>query len=216
MKLLFQLSPLLLSLAVACQSNPSTPAAASAAAPAKPAAVQPAATVRPVNYDSIAAAARANPEFIRNDMLTINGQQHDETTIQALVKQLGRPDSIAREAVECAGMLDTGLSDKADIWYYGRTVYEVYKSTAVLSSFDVTSGKFQGKLGKLVLDKNTTLKDVRRFYPLSAKDADVPAPGRLGEEMSLPFKYKGEWTDYSLVLFFKKGVLQEVGFFTPC
>jgi hypothetical protein len=55
---------------------------------------------------------------------------------------------------------------------------------------------------------------VRRFYPL--KDAEVPAPGRSGEEMSLPFKYKEEWTDYSLILIFKKGVLQEVEFFTPC
>lgn len=113
-------------------------------------------------------------------------------------------------------MLDTGLSNQADIWYYGKTIYEVYKNTAVLSSFDVTSGRFQGKLGKLLLNQNTTLEDVRRFYPISAKEAEVLAPGRSGEVMILPFKYKDEWTDYSLMLFFKKGVLQEVAFFTPC
>ena len=90
MKILLRLAPVLLSLA-ACQNDPSTPAAASVEAPPKPAVVQPAAAARPVNYDSIAAAARANPEFVRDNILTINGQHHHETTTQALVKQLGRP-----------------------------------------------------------------------------------------------------------------------------
>lgn len=79
MKPLFRLSLLLLlSLAAACQSSPSTPAA-SVEEPAKPTVVQPAA-VQSVNYDSSVAAARANPEFIRDTMFTINGQRHHETT----------------------------------------------------------------------------------------------------------------------------------------
>jgi hypothetical protein len=83
-------------------------------------------------------------------------------------------------------------------------------------SFDVTSGKFRGKLGKLVLDKNTTLEDVRRFFPESAKQADTPSPGRPGEEMSLPFYDKDIPMDGALNLLFNKGRLQEVEFFSPC
>lgn len=149
-------------------------------------------------------------------MLTINGKAHDPRTTQLLERQLGRPDSIAKEVVECGGMLDTEVNAKADFWYYGKTIYEVYGSKAALSSFDVTTGKFRGKLGQLVLDKNTTLEDVRRYYPVSSKEADEPATGRPGEVMSLPIFYKGESTDYSLTLTFKKGHLQEVAFWTPC
>ena len=103
-----------------------------------------------------------------------------------------------------------------DGWYYGKTMYEVSGTQAILGSFDVTTGKFRGKLGQLILNQHTTLEDVRRFFPVSAKQADVPAAGRPGEVMSLPFYYKGKPEDASLNLIFNKGRLQEVEFFTPC
>jgi len=152
-------------------------------------------------------------------MLTVNGQLVKELTTSQLVRQLGRPDKIEKGAVECGAML-ASLNKldgaKGDMWYYGNTRYEVNGNDAILSSFDVTTGKFQGKLGPLILNQTTTLQDVRRIFPESAKQADVPSTGRPGEEMSLPFYYKGEQTDESLHLLFKKGHLQEVEFYLPC
>jgi hypothetical protein len=107
-------------------------------------------------------------------------------------------------------------SPEGDAWYYGNTMYEVNGKDAVLSSFDVTSGKFQGKLGSLLLNQHTTLEDVRRVFPVSAKEAEIPSTGRPGEEISLPFFYKGEQMDDALLLLFKKGRLQEVDFYSPC
>lgn len=152
-------------------------------------------------------------------MLTVNGQPVQELTTAQLQRQLGRPDSIAKGVVECGAMLDAlnkMNSPAGDCWYYGHTQYEVSGPHAILTSFDVTTGKFQGKLGPLILNQHTTLEDVRRFFPKSAKQADVPSTVRPGEEMSLPFYYKGKPMDESLNLLFKKGRLQEVEFFMPC
>lgn len=212
MRVLLRLAPVLLSLA-ACQNDPSTSTVASVEAPPKPAVVQPAAAARPVNYDSIAAAARANPERIQDELVTVNGKLHRQLTTQALIKQLGRPDSIAKGAVECGSMLDIPMnSPEGDFWYYGKTMYDVNGDQAILCKYDVTTGKFQGKIGKLVLDRNTTLEDVRRFYPLSAEQADVSNKS----VMSLPFEHDGQLMDSSLQLIFKKGRLQEVEFYFPC
>jgi hypothetical protein len=145
--------------------------------------------------------------------VTVNGNPHQQLTTQALIKLLGRPDSIAKGAVECGSLLDIPTnSPNGDFWYYGKTMYDVNGNQAILHSFDVTKGKFQGKVGKLTLNQNTTLEDVRRLYPLSAKQADGPEVGT----MNVPFEHDGQLMDSSLNLIFKKGRLQEVEFFFPC
>ena len=197
MKQLSLQAPMLLFLA-ACQSNPSTPTA-----PAQPAPAQ----ARPIN-----------PERIEASMVTVIGLPDEELTTKQLMRQLGRPDSIAKGTVECGSRLATPMnSPDGDFWYYGKTVYEVSGTQAILCSFDVTSGKFQGRVGKLVLNQKTTLEDVRRFFPVSAKEAEKPAGhGRPGEEMSLPFYDKGVPQDGALDLLFQNGRLQAVEFFSPC
>ena len=204
MKPLSLLAPVLLLLA-ACQSNPSTPAAEAAA----PAATPPAP----------ATVAAATPEHIEASMFAIIGLPDEQLTTKQLARQLGRPDSVAKGAVECGSRL-SGLSmarPDGDFWYYGRTRYEVNGTQAILSTFDVTSGKFQGRIGKLVLNQNTTLEDVRRDFPAAAKEAGQPAgPGRPGEIMSLPFYDKEVPMDGALELMFRNGRLQAVAFFSPC
>lgn len=212
MRYLLTLAPVLLLLA-ACQdsppaydtagNNPATPPTAEIAAP-------PATPPVPVPVPA------ANPEYIEWSALTVNGQPHTALSTKRLTSQLGRPDSIAKGAVECGGELDRVNNANGDFWYYGKTAYEVAGPQAVLASFDVRTGKFRGRLGKLALDQNTTLEDVRRFFPHSAKGADVPATGRPGEVMSLPFFSDGKPLDASLNLIFKQGHLQEVEFWYPC
>ena len=210
MKHLSRLTPVLLGLA-ACQSNsnPSATAATAAPAPPPPAAVQTAPAQTPP----------ANGEHVDGATFRVVGLPDKQLTTKELTRQLGRPDSIAKGVVECGSQLE-GIpmdSPDGDFWYYGRTVYEVSGNQAVLFSFDVTTGRFQGRIGKLVLDKNTTLEDVRRFFPVSAKDADQPAGhGRPGEVMSLPFYYKGVPQDGALELLFQNGRLQAVEFFSAC
>lgn len=152
-------------------------------------------------------------------MLTINGKRHRGLTTRQLVSELGRPDSIAKGAVECGSQLESlNQLDGAtgDFWYYGKTTYEVSGSEAMLSSFDVTTGRFWGKLGPLLLNQHTTLEEVRRYFPKAAREADKPATGRPGEVISLPFYYQGKLMDESLELLFEQGRLQEVSFFVPC
>ena len=201
MKRLLLLAPLLHCMA-ACQSNPTTPAAASATPPAP--------TAPPK-------AQPATPEHIEASMLTLAGLPDREVTTQQLRRQLGRPDSIVKGAAECGSRLATPMGSPAgDFWYYGKTLYEVSGTQAIVCSFDVTTGKFQGKLGQLVLNQNTTLEDVRRFFPEAAKAADKPSDSQFDELMSLPFYDKDVPIDESLNLLFKNGRLQEVAFFSPC
>lgn len=208
MKHFLHLAPVLLCLA-ACQSNPTTPVAADLAAPVASAAPA-AAKTEPAQADPI------DPEHIEARMVSVEGLPQEEVTTAELMRQLGRPDSIAKGAVECGGVLATETSPEGDFWFYGKTLFEVSGNRAVLTSFDVTTGKFRGKIGKLVLNQNTTLEDVRRFFPRAAKAAEVPSTGRRGEEMYLPFYDKDVPMDGSLNLLFEQGRLQEVEFFSPC
>ncbi|MCC2545410.1 hypothetical protein LJY25_03055 [Hymenobacter sp. BT175] len=164
------LAPALL-LHAACQSNTSIDVTASEA-------------------DHLAKAqpevASASPEHIELSMLTINSKPHMKLSTEVLTKQMGRPDSIAKGVVECGGELEPVNNANGDYWYYGKTSYEVGGTQAVLAGFDVTTGKFQGKLGRLELNQNTTLEDVRRFYPEAAKEADAPASGRPGRYCACP------------------------------
>jgi hypothetical protein len=210
MKHLLHLAPVLICLA-SCQSTPTTPGAASAVAPA-PVPPKQAATELPKPMPG-------KSEHIEWGMLTVNGKPVKELTTSQLLRQFGRPDKIEKGAIECGAMLSSLNkmgSPEGDAWFYGKTMYEVNGQDAVLGSFEVTSGKFRGKLGPLLLNQHTTLEDVRRIFPESAKQADVPSTVRPEEEMSLPFFYKGEPMDDSLLLLFKKGRLQQVEFFSPC
>jgi hypothetical protein len=211
MKHLLHLAPILVCLA-SCQSTPTTPEVASAAAPT-PTEQKQATTELPKSVND-------NSEHIEWSMLTVNGKPVKELTTSQLIRQFGRPDKIEKGAIECGAMLSSLNkmdSPEGDAWFYGKTMYEVNGKDAVLGSFEVTSGKFRGKLGPLLLNQHTTLEDVRRVFPVSAKQADAPSTGRPeGEEMSLPFYYKGEMMDDCLLLFFKKGRLQSVDFFSPC
>ena len=202
MKYLFRFAPVLFCLA-ACQSNPTTPTVPGGATPK-------AATTVP------AKAAPDNPEFIELSTVTVNGKPKERLTVQQLESQLGRPDSISKTAFECGGELGTINGPASRQWFYGRTTYEVNENQATMSSFDVTSGRFQGTAGKLNLNKNTTLADVRGFYPVSAKPANVQYEGRSAEIMSVPLHDKGTPMDASLDLLFRNGRLQEVIFSSPC
>ena len=196
MKHLLRLAPIPLCLA-ACQSQPTTPAATAKPAPAS--------------------AALANSEHIDASLVTITGLPDEELTTQQLTRQLGRPDSVAKGAVECGSRLSSPMGSSAgDLWYYGKTRYEVNGTHAILCSFDVTSGKCQARIGKLVLNQNTTLEDVRHFFPISAEEVTAPGPGRPGETISLPFFDKDVPLDGALELVFKEGRLQAVEFFSPC
>lgn len=206
MKSFRHLAPILL--LAACQSNPTTPAEASAAAPAPPAPV----AAAPVP------AAPDDPEHLDVRMVSVIGLPDKQLATSQLTRQLGLPDSVAKGAAECGSRL-SGLqmdSPAGDMWYYGKTMYEVNGTQAILCTFNVTSGKFRGKIGKLVLDQNTTLEDVRRYFPKAAKAADKPSTSRAGEVMYLPFYYKDEASDESLNLLFRNGHLQQVEFFSPC
>lgn len=207
MKYLF-LVPTLLCLA-ACHSSPTNDAATAEPAPPTQATSVPA-------QPAPAAAEPANPEYIEADQITVNGKSRAQLSTKLLTSQLGRPDSIHKEVVECGGELETADNTIGDFWFYGKTCYEVAGGQAVLSSFDVTTGKYRGKLGQLVLDQHTTLEDVRRYYPQSVKQASPPTATQEGEIVNLAYSYKGTPTEGGLNLIFKNGRLQEVEFFFPC
>ena len=174
---------------------------------------------RPGRASHAGRASRATPEYVESRTFTINGEPNRQLSIGQLTRQLGRPDSIARGAVECGGALDYFAQkgdDAGDWWYYGRTMYEVNGFQVILNSFDVTTGRFRGRLGQLVLDQHTTIEDVGRFFPRTVRDGYGPATGRPGQEISLPFYHQGQQMEDWLVLLFEQGRLREVGYWSPC
>ncbi len=159
-------------------------------------------------------AAKSRSELVDGPSFRLNGQPHQPTTTAELVRQLGQPDSIARGVVECGGELKTATSSAGDFWYYRDAQYEVSGQQAIISRFDVTTGRFRAQAGRLQINQHTTVYHVRRLFPVAVREAE--ASGRPVEAISLHWGYKGQQVEGLLNLEFAAGRLVRVELWYPC
>ena len=184
---------------LAAAEKPVVPVNAAAAAPENSGAATP------------ASAGPTAPESIDYNEIRINGLPF-ETTTAVLIKALGKPDQIEVNAVECGGYFE---NDKGDFYKYGPSLFEVNGQWAALRVVDFSSGKFQLSIGKQVLNRNTTLDDVRRLYPVAASKVsdwrDVGA-GKTYQVISI----QEPGVDDALKFMFEHNKLVKFEYFTPC
>ncbi len=168
--------------------------------------------VMPVNAETAAAQNPAALETISPQEVRINGLSF-ETTTAALVKTLGKPDRIRTNVVECRGYFK---DDKGDSYQYDSTTFEVNNQRAVSRSVDFRSGKFRITIGQQVLDRHTTLDDIRRRYPLAASKVTewqtTASAGKMYQVVSI----RNPGMDDVWQLYFDHGKLVEFEYYRPC
>ncbi|RFP66690.1 hypothetical protein D0N36_03040 [Hymenobacter lapidiphilus] len=137
--------------------------ACSQSEPAQTAAAANTATVPAMPTVAVAETSAA-PETIDHRQIRINGLPFETTTAE-LVKALGQPDTIDKNAVECGGHFE---DSKGDHYKYGTSLFEVNGKQAVMGVVNFSSGKLRVTIGEQVLDQNTTFEEIRQRYPQAA------------------------------------------------
>ncbi|WP_019949759.1 hypothetical protein [Hymenobacter aerophilus] len=130
-----------------------------------------------------------------------------------LVKALGQPDKIEKDAVECGGHFE---NDKGDFYKYGPSLFEVNGKRAVMGTVDFSSGKFRVTIGEQVLDGNTTFEEISQRYPVAASKVQDWRPGGTTGPTYQGITIQEPGVDDSLKLYFQNGKLIRFHAFSPC
>ncbi|SDY66175.1 hypothetical protein [Hymenobacter psychrophilus] len=197
-------APLLALALLAGACNQTTPAQ-TATAPASPA------TAPTVTAVAVAETSAA-PETIDYRQIRINGLPFETTTAE-LLKALGPPDRIKKDAVECGGHFEFS---KGDHYEYGPSLFEVNGKRAVMGTVDFSSGTFRVTIGGQVLDQNTTFEEIRQRYPQAASKVHDWRPGGTTGPTYQGVTIQEPGTDDSLGLYFQNGKLVRFDAFSPC
>jgi hypothetical protein len=101
---------------------------------------------------------------------------------------------------------------------YKSTNFELYGDTIVLSSMNFKdSPNLYLKIGKLLLNHQTTLKDIEKIYPKAVKFKGHIDVHQLGNFTSVYLKIsQNQLADSSWILFFNKEKLIRIDHFIPC
>lgn len=169
-------------------------------------------TVAPAGPAVAVAETAAAAEIIDYQQIRINGLPYEMSTAE-LVKVLGQPDKIDKDAVECGGHFEF---DKGDHYEYGPSLFEVNGQRAVMSAIDFSSGKFHVTIGEQVLDRNTTFEEISRRYPQAASKVHDWRPGGTTGPTYQGITIQEPGIDDSLGMYFQNGKLVRFDAFSPC
>ena len=156
-------------------------------------------------------------ETINPYSMLINNKVFYMDKIKNLKKTFGLPDSITPSHAECCTYWQE--KNEKDIWY-GKTVFNAYKDSAIISEIYFDDGKFFIITPKIVLSKNTTYYDACKVFPKACKLTDTyinTYDKKLGKNTrikSFCLKMCKECDD-SWILFFRDNKLIRLDYFIP-
>lgn len=109
-------------------------------------------------------------ETLNPNSMLINNKVFYIDKIKNLKKTFGLPDSITPSRAECCTYWDE--KNEKDIWY-GKTVFNAHKDSAIISEIYFDNGKFFITTPIIVLSKNTTYYDACKVFPKACKLTDT-------------------------------------------
>ncbi len=151
-------------------------------------------------------------EFIEYSKLKINGKLYFDCNLNDLYTVLGKPDSLVMATDICISAFN---SDSVYYAYFDNTFAETYKDSASVSSVDFRSGKVRLVHPDFILDRNTTLESLRKYFPAAVKAAS-PVNTDIGDAIWINLQTDRQPTDFQWLLIFQKGKLARVDLNTPC
>jgi len=131
--------------------------------------------------------------------------------VDSLLKRLGEPDSVIKKE-----RFDFGEGIH-DCYYYGRSFFSVDEgqSNYYLESIDLTSTDYTINLDGFILNKKTTLSDIKGMFPLSFLNVEYDnyKTGTYDYRIRLSNEVNGIIEDTSLLLEFKDDYLKRFIYF---
>ncbi len=151
-------------------------------------------------------------EFIEYSKLKINGKLDFYCNVKDLYAVLGEPDSLVMATDICISAFN---SDSVYIAYFDKTFAETYKESADITSIDFRSGRAWLVHPDFILDRNTTLESLRKYFPKAVRAAS-PVNTDIEDAIWINLQTDRQPTDFQWLLFFQKGKLVRIDLHTPC
>jgi len=151
-------------------------------------------------------------EFIEYSKLKINGKLDFYCKVKDLYAVLGEPDSLIKSMVICVSAFNT---DSVYYAYFDNTFAETYKDNADVTSVDFRSGRAWLVHPDFILDRNTTLESLRKYFP-KAVQAASPVNTDIEDAIWINLQTARQPTDFQWLLIFQYGKLVRIDLNTPC
>jgi hypothetical protein len=169
-----------------------------------------------LNEEALRDSIWNNKEYLDFKKVTINGRLPLITDTISLYKLIGKPNQVIIPNMDdvCVSYYDKSFKELI----YKSTNFELYGDTVVLSSMNFKdSPNLYLKIGKLILNHQTTLKDIEKIYPKSVKFKSQINVYKLGNLTSIYLQVgQNSLSDSSWVLFFDNERLIRIDHSMPC
>ncbi|KAA3437643.1 hypothetical protein [Rufibacter hautae] len=145
-------------------------------------------------------------EYLDGGSVRIAGKLPLVSTVQRMNSLLGKPDSVV--AIDLDGCTSGFRSEESKMVYYSGYVFEQFRDTLYFmdATFTKSNGNFL-QFNDLRLDSSTTLEEIQRRFPASAKELNPVTMTEFGEVLQLSLAPYKEPTDNRWVLILKNGNL---------
>ena len=154
-----------------------------------------------------------NPEVLDFDSVLLNNKIPFQTTVQKLKYHFGKPDSIIVKNYDCGGYFEEG---DVSIYYYGLTSFETKGDTAAIQNIDLGTGRFRLKFKNIFLDRNTSLSDLKKIFPISISKSYMLREASKNKDYQFVRIYPRTNYDDEWVLTFYNGKLIEIDYWIDC
>ena len=166
--------------------------------------------IDPIMQDSVF----ENTEFIDAASVKINGILPLVAHSNELFKIFGKPDSIVTpdyDLVSCSF-----YNEKFTEAYFKESEFEIYGDTAVFRALNLKQQPHNElKAGTITLNSGTTLKDIKKLFPIAYRNRRSINVYEKGEFICVNLAISKQLMDDLWLLFFLKGKLVRIEYYIP-
>jgi hypothetical protein len=135
-----------------------------------------------------------------------------ETEVEEFLKKMGQPDSTVDPKYDCGYFATEQVP--VELYYYQGSSFNAYHGKAEIKTLDFTKTDLTIEYPHLILNKHTTLEEIKRHFPASYRNAYVLEQD--GNDYTYLRFWAGEKIDDQIVLKFFRGKLVEFDLWMPC
>jgi hypothetical protein len=161
-------------------------------------------------FISFSAPRQTSGEFLYYKTSRLNNSIPNTLSKTALIRFLGKPTKTEPFITECALSEEQENAKVKNWYYYDSTRFFVYDEKAEICEVNFRNGKFSYTTEKIILSRNTSLRDLQKVYPASTKAAI-----RENNEIIVRIEPCASCDGYC-ILYFEKDKLVRLEWWEPC
>lgn len=155
---------------------------------------------------------KGQAEYLDFKGVKLNGTTSVLTNLNTVTKLFGKPDSI--ETLDTSDMC-VSFFEAYNFAYYKNIKFEQFKDTLVLMEINFeNNSKYYLKIDNLKLNQETTLEEIKKYYPNAVKN--IYPISESVDKFGIQLEVAKAPTDDKWILIFRNNKLVKVQYYVPC